>query len=127
MTQETESDLDLFISELCELEQTPGLPTVQQWTDLWCRWFICRYSELKSQIRIEGSFGENEDGPPSVCAVHDDIVDRDGLEGGSCGPEVLLEDVIASYFEIHELDEVEAAIRAAVERGIAKGRELYPE
>lgn len=127
MAQTIATESDLFIDDMQSLVKDHDTGTTQWWDDFWSRWFICRYSSLPDQITIAGGFGPNEDGPPSVHLVTDDIVDRDLVEGGSASPERLLEDVIADLFEIHELDEVENAIRAAVERGISKGRALYPE
>ena len=51
-----------------------------------------------------------------------------GMENADGGwPTASLESLIASYFEIKESDEAEAAIRAAVERGIAKGRQQFDD
>jgi hypothetical protein len=101
--------------------------TVDRWKQLWEKWFVCRYSELRSQFDIEGGFGDNEDGSPCVYASHDEMTTCELGGGGSVTPRASLEDVIASFFEIKESDEAEAAIRAAVERGIKKGRQQFAD
>jgi hypothetical protein len=122
MTTKAKDEGDLFLADWNDASQ---VNTVERWTELWDKWFICRFSELRKQVEIEGGFGDNEDEAPCVYATHDEMVNCELGGGGSVTPRGSLENVIASYFELEDGNEAEAAIRAAVERGIAKGRERF--
>ena len=112
----------LFIDEWYEVER---VNTVGRWRQFWEKWFVCRFSELRNQVKVEGGFGENEDEAPCVYAWHDEMLDCELCGLGDVTPRESLENVVASYFELKESDEAEAAIRSAVERGIAKGRQRF--
>ena len=128
----TETDnVSLFIDALSECERFAlshdEAAAVDRWSEFWGEWFVCRYSDMREQVQVTGGFGDNEDGPPDVCALAEDMFTY-GLENAERNwPTASLESVIASYFEYKDSDEVEAAIRAAVERGIAKGRQQFDD
>ena len=128
----TETDnVNLFIDALSECERFAlshdEAAAVERWSQFWGEWFVCRYSDLGEQVGLDGDFGNNNDGPPCIYACHDDMTTY-GLENSDGRwPTASLESVIAKLFEKKDSDEAEAAIRAAVERGIAKGRQQFDD
>ena len=129
---DTETDnVSLFIDALSECERFDlshdEAAAVDRWSEFWAEWFVCRYSDLREQFQLTGGFGDNDDGPPDVYTLADDMLTNGMVNAEGGWPTASLESIISSFFEIKEPDEAEAAIRAAVERGIAKGRQEFDD
>ena len=110
---------DIFCKEMMDAVE---VNTEKRWEELWSRWFICRFDKLREQFEIEGGFWNAETEGLCVYAHHDEMTDAELGGAGDVTPRASLEDLIASYFELEDADVAEKEIRAAVERGIQKGK-----